>query len=132
MVKVLIVENDRTFQQSLSYFIQHQTKCEVFFASSKKEGNSLFKTIPFDIVLCGDRLPDGGGLEILKEWTSKNPKLVSILMTVQSDEGVREEAKKAGVRGVLVKPFDLKQLEEALFISDFGLRNGELIHDERR
>lgn len=120
-MKILIIENDKTFRQSLSYFIEHQTNCEVFFAGSKSEGASLFKKIPFDIVLCGDRLPDGGGLEILKEWTGKNPKLVSILMTVQSDEGMREEAKKAGVQGFLVKPFDLKQLEEAM-----GMKSSEL------
>lgn len=131
-MKVLIIENDKTFRQSLSYFIEHQTNCEVFFAGSKREGANLFEAIPFDIVLCGDRLPDGGGLEILKEWMSKNPKLISILMTVQSDEWMREEAKKAGVQGFLEKPFDLKQLEEAMSISDFGLQSEELIQDERR
>lgn len=131
-MKVLIIENDRTFQKSLSYFIEHQRNDEVFLAGSKREGVSLFKSIPFDIVLCGDRLPDGGGLEILTEWMSKNPKLVSILMTVQSDEWMREEAKKAGIQGFLVKPFDLKQLEEVMSISDFGLQSAELIHDERR
>jgi len=134
-MKVLIIENDKTFQRSLSYFIEHQTKCEVFYAGSKKEGNSLLKAIPFDIVLCGDRLPDGSGLEILKEWMSKNPSLVAILMTVQNDEWMREEAKKAGVQGFLVKPFDLKQLEEAMGMksSEFacpdqigGVRSSEL------
>jgi DNA-binding NtrC family response regulator len=113
-MKVLIIEKDNTVRQSLSYFVERQKNCEVFLASSKKEGTSLFKTVPFDMVLCGDRLPDGGGLEILKEWMSTNPKLVSILMTVQSDEWMREEAKKAGIRSFLVKPFDLKQLEEAM------------------
>jgi len=131
-MKVLIIEKDKTVRQSLSYFVERQKNCEVFLASSKKEGASLFKAVPFDMVLCGDRLPDGGGLEILKEWMSKNPKLVSILMTVQSDEWMREEAKKAGIQGFLVKPFDLKQLEETMSISDFGLRSAELIHDERR
>ena len=113
-MRVLIIENDKTFQHSLSYFIENQKHCEVFLASSKKEGVSLFKTVPFDMVLCGDRLPDGRGLDILKEWTSKNPKLVSILMTVHSDERLQEEAQRAGIQGFLVKPFDLKQLEEAM------------------
>ena len=81
--------------------------------------------MPFDIVLCGDRLPDGNGLEILKEWVNQNPKLVSVLMTVQSDERLKQEALKAGIQGYLVKPFDLKQLEEAISISNCGLRNVE-------
>jgi response regulator of citrate/malate metabolism len=46
-------------------------------------------------------------------------------MTVQSDERLRQEALKAGIQGYLVKPFDLKQLEEAISISDSGLRNVE-------
>ncbi len=124
-MKVLIIEKDKTVRQSLSYFIERYQNCEVFLAGSRKEGISLFEAIPFDMVLCGDRLPDGNALEMLREWVSQNPKLVSILMTVQSDERLKQEALKAGIQGYLVKPFDLKQLEEAISISDFGLRNVE-------
>lgn len=121
-MKVLIIEKDKTVRQSLSYFIERYRNCEVFLAGSKQEAISLFESAPFDIVLCGDRLPDGNGLEILKEWVNQNPKLISILMTVQSDEKLKQEALKAGIQGYLVKPFDLKQLEEAIGISDFGTR----------
>ena len=117
-MKVLIIEKDNTVRQSLSYFIGHYKNSEVFLAGSKKDGISLFQTIPFDIVLCGDRLPDGNGLEMLREWVNQNPNLISILMTVQDDDRLRQEALKAGVRGYLVKPFDLKQLEEAISNSE--------------
>lgn len=125
MMKVLIIEIDNTVRQSLSYFMERDKNCEVFLAGSKKEGISLFETIPFDIVLCGDRLPDGSALEMLGAWVIQNPKLISILMTVQSDERLKQEALQAGIQGYLVKPFDLKQLEEAISISDWGLRNVE-------
>jgi len=118
-MKVLIIEKDKTVRQSLSYFVEHYRNCEVFLASSKKEGTSLFETIPFDIVLCGDRLPDGSGLEMLREWVNRNPKLISILMTVHGDELLKQEAMKAGIRGYLEKPFDLKQLEEAIGFGKF-------------
>jgi len=124
-MKVLIIEKDNTVRQSLSYFMERYKNSEVFLAGSKKDGISLFQTITFDIVLCGDRLPDGNGLEMLREWINQNPNLVSILMTVQSDERLRQEALKAGVKGYLVKPFDLKQLEEAICIADCGSRNAE-------
>jgi len=124
-MKVLIIEKDKTVRQSLSYFMERYKNSEVFLVGSKKDGISLFQTIPFDVVLCGDRLPDGNGLEMLKEWIGQNPNIVSILMTVQSDERLRQEALKAGVRGYLVKPFDLKQLEEAICISECGSPNVE-------
>ena len=123
-MKVLIVEIDNTVRQSLSYFMERDKNCEVFLAGSKKEGISLFKTIPFDIVLCGDRLPDGSALEMLRAWVSQNPKLISILMTVQNDEKLKQEALKAGIQGYLVKPFDLKQLEEIIIPFNPPLEKG--------
>ena len=123
-MRVLIIEQEKTVGQSLSYFME-RSDFEVLLAHSRQEGIFLFKTNPCDIVLCGDRLPDGNGLDVLTELAEKNPGLVSILMTVRNDELLRQEAKKAGIRGYLVKPFDLKLLEEALSISDCGLRNAE-------
>jgi len=123
-MKVLIIDKDKTVRQSLSYFMERHGDYKVFIAGSKKEGISLFETIPFDMVLCGDRLPDGSGLEMLKEWVRQNSKLVSILMTVQTDERLRQEALKTGIRGYLVKPFDLKQLEEILIPSNPPLEKG--------
>jgi DNA-binding NtrC family response regulator len=132
-MKVLIIEQEKTFQQSLFLFMERYKNYEVFLASSKREGISLFQTFRFDMVLCGDRLPDGNGLEILKEWMEKNPKLISILMTVRGDDLLRQEAMKAGIRGYLEKPFDLKQLEEIIIPSNPPLeKGGEGGFNERR
>jgi DNA-binding NarL/FixJ family response regulator len=116
-MKFLIIEKDNTFRRSLAYFIESYKHCQVFLAGSKREGISFFETIPFDVVLCGDHLPDGSGLELLKGWVIENPKLISILMTVQNDERLMQDALNAGIRAYLVKPFDLKQLEELMTLS---------------
>ena len=117
-MNVLIVEQEKTIKESLSYLMERYKNVEVFLAHSKKEGASLFRTIPFDVVLCGDRLPDGNGMDMLKEWVGQNPDLISVLMTVRNDELLRQKARQAGIRGYLVKPFDLSQLEEVIGISD--------------
>lgn len=122
-MKVLILEQEKTIRQSLLNFLERYKGFEVFSAPTCKEGASLFKRVPFDLVLCGHKLPDGDGLEMLKEWIKVRPRLVSILMTAYTDEQLRQEAKRAGIRGYLEKPFDLKQLEEAMSISDFGRKN---------
>jgi DNA-binding NtrC family response regulator len=122
-MKVLIIEKDKTVRQSLSYFMERYKNCEISLAGSKREGDFLFQNIPFDIILCGDRFPDGSGLEMLKEWMTQNPKLISILMTVRKDDLLEQEATKAGIKGYLEKPFDLKRLEEVMSISECGLRN---------
>jgi len=121
-MKVLILEQEKTIRQSLINFMERFNGFEVFTAPSCKEGVSLFEEVPFDLVLCGHKLPDGDGLEVLKEWTKAKPRLISILMTAQSDEQLRQEAEKAGIRGYLEKPFDLQQLEEAVGIGSSELR----------
>jgi two-component system response regulator AtoC len=116
-MKVLIVEKEKTIQQSLYIFMEVFYSCEVLLAHSRKEAIFLFESIPFDIVLCGDRLPDGNGLEMLKRFMEQKPNLNSILMTVQGEELLKHEAMQAGIRVYLEKPFDLKQLEKTIGIS---------------
>jgi two-component system, NtrC family, response regulator AtoC len=123
-MKALIIEQEKIIAQSLSYFME-QNQFDVLLANSRQEGISQFKKNPCDLVLCGDRLPDGNGLDVLKEFLKENPRLVSILMTVRNEESLRQDAMEAGVRGYLVKPFDLKQLEEALSNADCGMRIAE-------
>ena len=125
-MKVLIIEQEKTIQQSLFYFLEGLTNCQVYLAGSAREGDSLFASIPCDVVLCGDHLPDGNGLELLKKLMNQNPNIISILMTVHGDELSKQDAMRAGITGYLEKPFDLKQLEEVI-----GTGN-QVLHNERR
>jgi DNA-binding NtrC family response regulator len=111
-MKVLIIEREKTFRQSLSDFMERHKGFEVFTALSCREGMSLLGKVPFDMVLCENHLPDGNGFEMLREVVKQNPKLISVLMTAHSDESLKKEAEEAGIRGFLEKPFDLKELEE--------------------
>jgi DNA-binding response OmpR family regulator len=116
-MRVLIIEQEKTLQNSLCYFMQQDKNFEVALAHSQKEGLSLWQSGPFDIVLCAERLPDGNGLQMLKILIEQKPGTISILMTARQDELLKQEAMKVGVRGYLEKPFDLKQLEEAIGVS---------------
>ena len=116
-MKVLIVEQEKTFLHSLLNFLEQQKNFEVSWAHSGKGGLSLWQANPFDFVLCSERLPDGDGLETLKRMIQHKPGAVSILMTAVHDEKLKQKALQAGIRGYLEKPFDLKHLEEAMGVS---------------
>jgi len=113
-MRVLIIEQEKTLQNSLALFLGSQKNYQVLSANSKKEGVNLWGAFPCDTVICNDRLPDGSGLAMLKEFSRQDPKVISILMTARSDEGLRQEALKAGIKAYLEKPFDLQELEEAM------------------
>ena len=46
IMKVLIIEQEKTLQQSLSYYREHHRNFEVLLANSKKEGISLLEKPP--------------------------------------------------------------------------------------
>jgi DNA-binding response OmpR family regulator len=116
-MKVLIVEQEKTFLQSLLNFLEQQKNFEVSWAQSGKEGLTLWQANPFDFVLCSKRLPDADGFETLKKMIQQKPGAVSILMTAAHDEMLKKEAFQAGIHGYLEKPFNLQQLEEIMGIS---------------
>jgi len=116
-MKVLIIEQEKTLLQSLRNYLEYQKKFEVSWAHSGREGISLWKKEPYDMVLCSERLPDGNGLEILKTMIEQKPGAVSILMTAVHDEILKKKVFQAGIRGYLEKPFDLQQLEEVMGIN---------------
>ena len=116
-MRVLIVEQEKTLLQSLCYFMGQHKNFEVSPAHSIREGMALWQADPFDVILCADRLSDGDGLSMLKKILPKKPQVLSILMTAQRDDLLRQEAFAAGIRGYLEKPFDLKQLEEAMGVT---------------
>jgi DNA-binding response OmpR family regulator len=113
-MKILIIEQEKTFLQSLRNFLEYQENVEVFWANSGREGLSLWHKGGFDLILCAERLPDGSGLQTLKDMIRECPGIKSVLMTARHDEHLRKEALNAGIRIYLEKPFELQQLEEAM------------------
>ena len=113
-MKILIIEQEKTFLQSLRNFLEYQKGTKVSWAHSEREGFSLWRKQAFDIVLCAERLPDGSGLQTLKAMVRERPGTKSILMTARHDERLRQEASMAGIQRYLEKPFDLQHLEEAM------------------
>ncbi len=117
-MRVLIVEREVGLRQSLAVFLEKFKRHEVFAASSTKEGMLLFQQMAFDLVLCGEPLADGDSLSLLAAMKDTNPAIISVLMTVRSDDALAHQAFRAGVSGCLVKPFDLEQLEAVICVNN--------------
>lgn len=69
-------------------------------------------------------LPDGMGLDLLKELTRSRPTLPVVVMTAAAEPKWREAALGHGASLVLTKPFTVEQLEDTL--GRVGLRDGRM------
>jgi DNA-binding NtrC family response regulator len=113
MPKVLIVDDDHYTRTLLNRLIGKTA--EVRLAADGAEARKLFAAADFNLVLMDQRLPADNGIELLREFRARQPRLVGILMTGYADVRAAVAAVREGVFDYLNKPFDdLESLEAVI------------------
>jgi two-component system nitrogen regulation response regulator GlnG len=85
---------------------------EIITATTVKEGIALFAKHRPNVILCDLRLPDGSGLDVLRQLGNQAAKVPFILATGHGTAGTAIEAMGLGVFDYLLKPVDPDQLTE--------------------
>jgi len=108
-VNILIVEDDAPIAQALEAqlplhgFTVH--RAETLAAAMECAEEQTFQAMILDL-----RLPDGDGLELLKEVRQRRPPLPTIITTARDALNDRVRGLNAGADDYLVKPFELTEL----------------------
>jgi two-component system response regulator AtoC len=113
MSQILIVEDDNTLSELLSMHLEEQGHSPKQ-AYTVEEARSLLSEVDVDAVLLDQQLPDGFGLDLLKEIKPQNPSLPVIMMTGVSDNALVIEAMKSGAYDFIRKPMDQIELDTTL------------------
>ncbi len=125
---VLVVDD----QDSIRHFVRKALEDEgyqVQTTASVGEGRAAFEANLPDIVLLDLKLPDGSGLELLREIKRVQPEVVVILMTAFGEVETAVEAMSGGAFWFVKKPF---QNEELLALVGRGLESQKLWLELRR
>ena len=78
--------------------------------ASGREALRVCEQEPPDVLVCDVRLPDMGGVELLKRLKQSRPAVPVLLMTAYGTVGTAVEAMKLGATDYLTKPFELEEL----------------------
>lgn len=105
--KVLVIEDEALFARAVVKRLKH-AGYEAEHAESLADGRTLVRQFLPDIVLLDMRLPDGNGLELLSDFTSKG--VAVIVMTAYGELSDAVNAIKQGATDYLKKPVDLEEL----------------------
>lgn len=121
MPKILIVEDDTTFNNMLLQFLKrnHYDAIPTF---SVKEALEKLDSNAFDIILSDLRLPDQDGLALLSILKEQNKQIPFVLMTAYADVKTAVKAIKIGAADYISKPF---MPEEALLVLKKILSNNK-------
>jgi DNA-binding NtrC family response regulator len=108
-----IVENDELLRDSMVLFFRTKG-CSVQAFGSAEEASPEMESSPPDIVICDHGLPGMDGMKLLESFGKHHPDTVKILLGAHPNPRLAEEAKRAGIDGVLLKPFSVEEIERTL------------------
>jgi DNA-binding NtrC family response regulator len=80
----------------------------------------------YDLCLCDILMPDGNGLDVLREIKRADPHTAVIMMTAYTSTKSAIEAMKAGAFDYVSKPFDVEELK---VLVDKALATAELVDE---
>lgn len=111
-VSILIVDDEIELARQLGEFLKSR-HYQVFVATNGRSAIETFRVERPCVVLLDMRMPDIGGLDVLEAIRGLDASVRVIIMTGNLETD-KQALACAGAYCVLAKPFDLRQLLEAI------------------
>ena len=108
-MNLLIVDDEASLRDFLSIVFEGEGWA-VETASSIGEARAAILRNEPDVVLCDLMLPDGSGIDLIREVKAHSPSIVFIMITAHTSTRSAVEALKAGAMDYIAKPFDIEEL----------------------
>ena len=108
-MKICAVEDDLELGKALQSALQNAGQ-EVVWVRRASDARHWIDTEPFDAVLLDLGLPDGNGIELLKELRAAGHTLPVLVITARDSLEDRLNGLDRGADDYLVKPFDVPEL----------------------
>lgn len=113
-MKLLIIEDERTLSRSIAEYLgREEYLCEHAYTCSEALGK--IAAYEYDCILLDLMLPDGNGLEILREIKKVAPQTGVIIVSAKDSLDDKIEGLKIGADDYLPKPFHLPELSMRIF-----------------
>src|SRR4030095_4477867 len=113
MSKLLIVDDEQGMRQLLSIVFGREGH-EVRVAESGRRAMELLREEPADLIISDVKMPDMGGIELLRAARELLPDVEVIMMTAFARVETARDAFLLGAYDFVQKPFDNDLLKETL------------------
>jgi CheY-like chemotaxis protein len=115
--RVLIVDDDTSLCRTLALILTRKGH-EAVTVEDGARAVAAAGEGPFDLILIDVLMPGMNGVDTLRELKAVAPQARMVMMTGYAVAGLVTEAIKAGVDGVLYKPFDVEIVLDMLMTED--------------
>ncbi len=111
---VALIVDDEQSTCSLCGEIAREAGLEVHFAETTEEALEFLERSPVDILLTDLKVPELGGLELLKRVRAGYPHVAAMVLTQYGTIETAIEATRLGARDYVTKPFHVEELRSKL------------------
>jgi two-component system, chemotaxis family, chemotaxis protein CheY len=112
--KIVVIDDSQTVRQQVS-LVLNQGGFETLEAGDGADGLQLLqKTADAAMVICDVNMPRMNGLEMVEAMQKAGRIVPTVMLTTEGQPQLIERAKKAGVKGWIVKPFKAELLLAAV------------------
>jgi two-component system response regulator PilR (NtrC family) len=109
-VDLLIVDDEASLRDFLSIVFEGEGWA-VETAGSLAEARLAIQRKEPDVVLCDLNIPDGSGIDLLREVKEARPSVAFVMITAYTSTKSAVDALKAGAFDYIAKPFDIEELK---------------------
>src|SRR2546423_2030907 len=111
MANLLIVDDELSMRQFLTHLFQRDGH-SIRVAENGRKAMAVLREQPADVIISDVKMPDMGGIELLRAARELQPDVEVIMMTAFADEATAHEAFLLGAFDFVHKPFDNELLKE--------------------
>ncbi len=117
MIKVVIVDDIKTIQETLMLKIQSNPDFEIIgvYSSGKEILHAIQKDLKPNIILMDIDMPEMNGIEATEKIMGINPNIKILMCTVHADETSIFKAVCAGAKGYLLKDESIEKISRYIF-----------------
>lgn len=110
--RVLVIDDDDGVRQIIQLSLETVAGWEVLAAASGQEGLAIALVETLDLILLDVMMPEEDGTQVFKKFqeNSITASIPTIFLTAKAQESERQQFMKLGVKGVMVKPFQAREL----------------------
>ena len=114
-MRVMVLEDDLLISELIQSVVGG-TYPAVQFAIAERvsEGLHMLAQSTPDLLIADWNLPDGHGLEVIRQLRSEHQEVPILVITARADRKTVTDAARYRINGYLAKPFQIEQLQERL------------------
>lgn len=109
MIEILLIEDDPILARGICVNLELEGY-KVHWASDLKSGGEANRRKPLNLILLDINLPDGNGLDLLRELRKSGSRIPILILTAKTDEDTVVEGLQSGANDYIRKPFGIREL----------------------